>query len=139
MSVTYIPIDLRRRIRARAQSSCEYCRIREATTLLGCEVDHIISEKHGGQTTEDNLALACFECNRAKGSDLGSYLNPTSEQLTRFFHPRRDIWAVHFSFDPNWNIVGQTPEGIVTVRLFDLNAPRRVLERQALATRFLYP
>ena len=39
---------------------------------LGCHVDHIISVKHEGSTTLDNLAYACVVCNRQKGSDLGS-------------------------------------------------------------------
>ena len=27
---------------------CEYCLIHEDDTVFGCEVDHIISTKHGG-------------------------------------------------------------------------------------------
>lgn len=41
-------------------------------TYFGCQVDHIISEKHGGATEEHNLAYACSYCNRNKGSDIGS-------------------------------------------------------------------
>ncbi|MGF1512781.1 MAG: HNH endonuclease signature motif containing protein [Elainellaceae cyanobacterium] len=50
-------------------------------------MEHIISEKHSGTTTLDNLALACPYCNRAKGTDLGS-IDPESQQLTPFFNPR---------------------------------------------------
>ncbi|MBB6049572.1 HNH endonuclease [Armatimonas rosea] len=139
MSTTYIPTELRRRVRERAGNCCEYCKIREITTLLGCEVDHIISEKHGGLTIESNLALACFECNRAKGSDLGSYLTAEATQLTRFFHPRWDDWTVHFLYQPTGELVGLTPEGIVTARLFDFNRSIRVAERVALNLRGLYP
>jgi len=57
---------------ARADHLCEYCLIHEEDTFFGCEVDHIISEKHGGPTTADNLADACVFCNRAKGSDVAS-------------------------------------------------------------------
>ncbi|MBX3436655.1 MAG: HNH endonuclease [Planctomycetaceae bacterium] len=41
------------------------------------EPDHIIAEKHGGETTAENLALACFDCNWFKGSDIAS-LDPIS-------------------------------------------------------------
>jgi hypothetical protein len=58
MSVTYIPADLRRLVVARAEGICEYCLIAEEDTFYGCEVDHIISEKHSGSTTADNLAFA---------------------------------------------------------------------------------
>ncbi len=64
-SVTHIPAELRRLIVARAEGLCEYCLIAEADTYL-------IGEKHGGPTTEDNLAQACTCCNQAKGSDVGS-------------------------------------------------------------------
>jgi 5-methylcytosine-specific restriction endonuclease McrA len=74
MSDTYISAELRRLVTSRAGQICEYCFIHEDDTLYGGEVDHIISEKHDGATTEDNLALACFFCNRRKGSDLGSIL-----------------------------------------------------------------
>jgi hypothetical protein len=50
MSVTYVSIELRRLVAARAKHICEYCRIAEADTFLGCAVDHIVSEKHGGDT-----------------------------------------------------------------------------------------
>ncbi len=41
----------------RAAGLCEYCRISDQFTLAEHEIDHIISLKHGGQTTSENLAL----------------------------------------------------------------------------------
>lgn len=61
-----IPTDLRRRIKDRAGYICEYCLLQEEDTFFGCEVDHIISQKHGGQSDIDNLAYACSFCNRNK-------------------------------------------------------------------------
>ena len=72
MSKTYVSVALRRLVKTRAESLCEYCLIREEDTYFGCQVDHIISEKHGGPTQESNLAYACSYCNRNKGSDIGS-------------------------------------------------------------------
>src|ERR1051325_5274858 len=60
MSITHIPAEMRRAVRQRAQNRCEYCGIHEDDTEFGCEVDHIISEKHLGKTVLENLALACF-------------------------------------------------------------------------------
>jgi hypothetical protein len=65
---------------------CEYCLIHEKDTFYGCQVDHIISEKHGGLTTADNLAYACTFCNRCKGSDVGSIVLRTGE-FSRFLIP----------------------------------------------------
>jgi hypothetical protein len=51
---SYVGEELRRLVAARAEHICEYCLIHEDDTFLGCEVDHIISVKHGGPTVADN-------------------------------------------------------------------------------------
>ncbi|MBM3880567.1 MAG: HNH endonuclease [Verrucomicrobia bacterium] len=61
------------------------------------ELDHIIAEKHGGQTTSENLALACCYCNRFKGPNL-SGVDPLSGEGLRLYHPRLDLWSEHFSW-----------------------------------------
>jgi len=95
-------------------------------------VDHIISEKHGGLTTEGNLAFACFLCNRNKGSDLGS-LSPNGEGLVRFFNPRIDRWQDHFHLATDGvTILTDTNIGEVTARLFRFNTPERLAEREEL-------
>ena len=70
MSETYIRAELRRLVAARAGGRCEYCGIAEADTWFGGEVDHIVSEKHGGLTDAANLALACATFHRAKGERM---------------------------------------------------------------------
>lgn len=67
---SYVPAELRRLVEERARNICEYCLIHVDDTFFGCQVDHIIAEKHGGLTVDDNLSLACTFCNRAKGSAL---------------------------------------------------------------------
>ena len=69
---SWISTQLRQTVADRAKQLCEYCFIAEADTFYGCEVDHIISLKHGGSSDPDNLAYACAPCNRAKGSDVAS-------------------------------------------------------------------
>lgn len=131
MSVTYISATLRRQFRERAQNRCEYCQIHEEETEFGCEVDHILSEKHGGSTVVENLALACFFCNRNKGSDIGSVRSSDDPALIRFFNPRIDSWEAHFERDSEFRIVGRTDIGRVTARIFGFNAEGRRLEREA--------
>lgn len=92
MSV-YVGAGLRRLLAERAGHRCEYCLIREEDTFFGCEVDHIVSTKYGGATTEDNMAYACTVCNRRKGSDFGSLTRRTGE-LVRFFNPWTDAWRL---------------------------------------------
>ena len=52
---SYVSAELRRLVAQRAEGLCEYCLIHESDTFFGCQVDHIISEKHGGQTAPENL------------------------------------------------------------------------------------
>ena len=134
---TYIPTALRQMVRERAGERCEYCLYPQEASFLAFEVEHIIAEKHGGATTENNLALACPYCNRFKGTDLGS-LNPESGQLTPLFNPRTQQWTEYFRLDGAW-IVPLTPEGRVTVAILQLNHPDRILERQRLIQVEEYP
>ena len=137
MSSSYLPAALRRQVARRARHLCEYCLIAEADSFYGCEVDHIISEKHGGPTALDNLAYACVFCKRNKGSDIGSIVWETGT-FTRFFNPRLDRWSDHFGLDGSL-IKPQTDIGIVTVEILKLNSTDRLLERQALRRLGRYP
>ena len=134
---SYVGVELRRLVRNRAQSLCAYCLIHEDDTFFGCQVDHIISEKHGGATDAPNLASACTFCNRAKGTDLGSIVSGTGE-LVRFFNPRTDRWSEHFRLD-GARILPRTPIGEVTVNILDFNAAERLQERTALIRLGRYP
>ncbi|MGH9837488.1 MAG: HNH endonuclease [Blastocatellia bacterium] len=122
---------------ARAGNICEYCLIHIDDTFYGGELDHIISVKHGGLTTAENLANTCQICNRNKGSDLGSIYWPTG-QLTRFFNPRTDHWADHFELRGS-AIMPLTEIGDVTVRILGFNTAEILEERQGLIEDAHYP
>ncbi|MEH2207308.1 MAG: HNH endonuclease signature motif containing protein [Nostoc sp.] len=136
MSRPYINAELRRLVADRAGYLCEYCLYPEVEGL-SCQVDHIISVKHGGATTADNLCYACIFCNLQKGTDLGS-INWQTGELVRFFNPRRDFWGDHFRLDEAV-IQHQTDIGEVTARILDFNGDERLLERQALIASSQYP
>ena len=137
MSRPYISEELRRLVAERADHICEYCLISEADRSSSYQVDHIISVKHGGSTTLDNLAYACIYCNLQKGTDLGSIVWRTGE-LVRFFNPRRDFWGEHFRLDEAV-IQPLTDIGEVTARIFEFNSDDRLVERQALIAVDRYP
>jgi len=59
----------RQSIGERAKFCCEYCRLPEIDSYHGFQADHIISWRHGGMTKFSNLAYACPDCNRNKGTD----------------------------------------------------------------------
>jgi len=135
--MTYIPAALRQFIIERAMGRCEYCLYPQEMSFLSFEVEHIISEKHGGTTMADNLALACPYCNRFKGTDIGS-LDPQTGQLTSFFNPRIQQWGEHFRLE-DAQIVPLTPEGRVTMIILQLNHLDRIWERQRLMQVGKYP
>lgn len=128
MSTSHIPAALRRLVIDRAQQKCEYCCLSSEFRLFSHEIDHIIAEKHDGRTESDNLALTCWRCNRHKGSDLGSFDSLTSE-FVFLFYPRQQTWSEHFLCSESSEIQGITPEGRVTVKLLQLNTPKRIIER----------
>ena len=132
----WISNELRQTIADRAKQLCEYCLIAEADAFYGCEVDHIISLKHGGSSDADNLAYACAVCNRAKGSDVGSV--SASREFTRFFNPRTDHWPEHFKLEGSL-IQPRTTIGEVTARILSFNDSARIHEREELIRFGRYP
>jgi hypothetical protein len=140
MSVSYVPAALRRLVITRAGNRCEYCLLHATDSFYGCEIDHAISEKHGGATDAANLAYSCYYCNRNKGSDIAT-LHPVTGGFVGFFHPRRDVWADHFAFSPidNVTFVPLTDIGEATIRILGINDADRVWERLLLYKNGRYP
>ena len=122
--MSYISAELRSLVIERAKGYCEYCRVHQDDGYLVHEIDHVVSEKHRGITSADNLCLSCFECNRYKGSDIGS-IDLETDSFTALFNPRTMSWDDHFELD-SVNIKPLTPEGRVTVFLLRLNNDSRI-------------
>lgn len=135
--MTYISLKVRNFVAIRAEFRCEYCLIHEDDTFFGCEIDHIVSKKHGGSNDPENLAYACLFCNRHKGTDIGS-VHPKTGELVRFFNPRKDHWHKHFQLT-GVTITPLTDIGEITSRLFAFNIGERLLERDALISSGSYP
>lgn len=121
----------------RAQGHCEYCLIHDADMYFPHEADHVIAEKHGGPTSLENLAWACFYCNRFKGSDLAS-VAPLSNKAVFLFNPREQRWHCHLRLNGAL-IEGMTASGRATVALLHLNDPERVAYRLGLIDLGHYP
>lgn len=102
----------------------------EALVSTPFQFDHIIAESHGGQTSEDNLAYACFHCNNFKGPNLAG-IDPESGEVIRLFHPLRDQRAEHFEWAGE-RLVGLTPIGRATIEALRLNHPHRLAVRRSL-------
>jgi len=93
----------------------EYCLVHEDDSFTPHQIDHIVSRKHGGDSSPGNLALACVRCNAWKGSDIaGNGLEPG-------------------------RIVPLTETATATARLLRLNLLGRVSERRTLSQSGRYP
>lgn len=128
MSKTYIPVILRRQITEAADNCCEYCCVPRAVAFASYHIDHIISEKQGGETVFSNLALACRLCNLSKGSSIAAW-HEYQEILIRLYNPRKDSWHNHFQFRPSGLIVPRTEIGQGTIKVLNLNDVNRVQAR----------
>lgn len=134
---SYVPVALRQQVISRARGHCEYCLFPQEMAFLSFEIEHVIAEKHGGATEEANLALACPECNRFKGTDLGS-LDAMTGRLTPFFNPRTQRWTEHFRYEAG-QIIPLSAEARVTIAILRFNTPTQVNERQLLEQSGNYP
>jgi hypothetical protein len=135
--VSYISHALRNSVNERAKSCCEYCRIERGLAVLPFEIDHIIAVKHGGATNADNLCLACFDCNHAKGTDIAS-VDWTTGRVEVLFNPRAQRWSDHFEVR-YINIEPLSPTGRATVFLLKLNESVRLVERELMFRLNRYP
>ena len=137
MIQTRISAVLRREVRERAGERCEYCLLAESQAFLPHEPDHLIALKHGGETVSANLALACFDCNRFKGSNIAS-LDPVTGELVPLFNPRTQKWSEHFKVNGG-TIVPLTAVGRATEKMLRLNLPVRTDARERWTALRLYP
>jgi hypothetical protein len=122
---------IRQQVSQRANQRCEYCRKPEGVSQYSHHVDHIIALRHGGTSSLDNLAWACFQCNSTKTTDIASYDSET-KQLTPLYNPRNQEWDDHFVVRGSV-IEGKTPVGrVTTVRILQMNHPDQVETREHL-------
>lgn len=135
--MAYLPLSVRREVIRRARRRCEYCLLHADYTTFAHEIDHILPRKHGGSDSADNLAYACAQCNRYKGSDFAA-IDPETGEIVSLFNPRTELWAEHFRLD-EFVIEAITPTGRATMRLLQLNQIDRLLLRQELYILGRYP
>ena len=65
-----IPANLRRQVIKRAANCCEYCGLAQTGQQATFHIDHVVPVVAGGQSTSENLALACVSCSLRKGARL---------------------------------------------------------------------
>jgi hypothetical protein len=118
-------------IRQRANYLCEFCHANEQWQYVKFTVDHLMPLSLGGDDNTDNLALACFHCNRRKTNKLFA-VDPQSAIEVPLFNPRQDIWGEHFIWSADsLRVIGLTAIGRATVATLLLNRDRVIPIRAA--------
>jgi 5-methylcytosine-specific restriction endonuclease McrA len=94
---------LRRQVMLLDGHRCAYCR---SPMVIGIPmvVEHIVPIIAGGLTVLDNLCLSCYRCNEFKGARQTAP-DPDDGQDILLFHPRRQRWTEHFTWDEGHIIV----------------------------------
>lgn len=123
-------------VASRANYCCEYCRYPDLYSTTSFHLDHIISVKHGGTSTLDNLAYTCPICNWNKGTDIATIL--ADGATVRLYHPRQQVWTEHFVLKEAV-ISPLSRVGEATVKVLRLNDADRVIERSTLQSSGRYP
>ncbi|NES24476.1 MAG: HNH endonuclease [Symploca sp. SIO3E6] len=126
-----IPEAIQNQIRQRANFLCEYCHASEQWQYVAFTIEHIIPLAKNGADTLDNLALACFHCNRKKSARTTA-IDPQSGEEVSLFNPRQDSWNNHFIWsDDELFIIGLTSVGRTTITALALNRERVINIRAA--------
>lgn len=130
---------LRRRVRERARSYCEYCRSYMDYTGHDFTVDHIIPESQGGTSGFDNLCFCCFWCNNYKQA-RPRFRDPLTGREVHLFNPRTEDWAVHFRWSATFaRVIGRTAVGRATIIALHLNRVSLVRSRRIWVRNELHP
>ena len=127
----YLSEAIRNQVRQRANYLCEYCHASEKWQYVSFTVDHVIPIAQGGSNSVENLALACFHCNRRKSNKITA-IDKLSGTEVPLFNPRSDIWKEHFIWSVDkLSIIGLTPTGRATVATLACNRLRIINIRTA--------
>ncbi|MCP4426327.1 MAG: HNH endonuclease [Chloroflexi bacterium] len=121
MSRPYIPVEIRQTIAKLDKRRCAYCLSPEVLSGIGLTFDHIAPVAAGGETSLDNLCLACRSCNEFKNVQMAG-IDPESDETIPLFNPRAQRWLEHFRWDESGTLVeGITAVGRITVSVLKLN------------------
>ena len=120
----YISPENQIQVRERACYLCEYCHASEQWQYVTFTVDHVIPLSKDGAKGIENLALACFNCNRQK-SDRLTAIDLESGVEVSLFNPRVHSWRQHFIWSKDTlSIIGLTSIGRATVTALNFNRER---------------
>lgn len=131
--------ELKSKIRRQAKNRCGYCLTPQEIVSMTFEMEHLRPVADGGTDDEENLWLACRNCNGFKHAKTGA-VDPITNAKVSIFNPRTQNWHEHFEFSQDeTEIIGKTPTGRATVIALRLNYEQAVNARKIWVKFGLYP
>ena len=130
--------SVRRRVADMAQHRCSYC---QSPEIVGIPmlIDHIIPLSEGGNSSIENLCLACYRCNEFKGAKQEG-IDPFTQSSIPLFRPRAQHWSEHFAWSRDGlHVIGLTACGRTTVETLHLNDLRLMQARRIWRLVGLHP
>jgi HNH endonuclease len=126
-----VSVQVQNEVRRRANYLCEYCHASERWQYVSFTVDHVKPRSLGGDDGLENLALACFHCNRRKTNRFSVVVIETGNEIP-LFNPRKDDWSDHFVWSADGLLImGRTLIGRAMVEALALNRERVLSIRAA--------
>jgi hypothetical protein len=130
---------VREAVRTRASSCCEYCKSQDKYSPTAFTIDHVLPQSLDGTSDIENLAYACFLCNRLKSNKIKVF-DTSSEKWIPLFSPRQNDWNEHFSWSEDaTQIVGLTVIGRCTIKELRLNREKLIEYRQCIISFGMHP
>lgn len=134
-----IGLKLQEKIRLQAKNRCGYCLLPQSLNPTVLEIEHIQPTAKGGTDDEENLWLACRECNSHKAAKAHGFDKKTKRRI-KLFNPRKQNWERHFKFsEDKTEIIGKTVCGRATVEALSLNNETLVAVRKLWVKFDLFP
>ena len=127
------------KIRQQAKNRCGYCFLPQKLVSYKLEIEHLFPKFLGGGDEENNLWLACRQCNLSKGIKIKGFDTITFKHV-EIFNPRKQIWTENFAFNADeTEIIGKNPCGRATVSALQLNSDLQITAREFWKLTGIFP
>ncbi len=131
--------ELDAKIRRQAKNRCGYCLVPQKLVSYKLEIEHIVPRGIGGKSLEENLWLACRQCNLSKGMKTHGFDTITFRRV-KIFNPRKQKWSRHFVWsEDKTEIIGKTSGGRATVSILQLNSDLQKTAREFWKLTGIFP
>lgn len=119
-----ITVDIREKVRQRANFACEFCGVTEIDTGGQLTIDHFQPSTKQGSDNLKNLVYCCIRCNQYKLDYWSTHANDPV-----LWNPRHEPHSKHFLELKDGTLHPLTPTGTFTLKRLRLNRSPLVAHR----------